>query len=182
MSVEIDPEYQVFRLLSDEELPPSFASFFGDKNGIIAIPDKAPADYEGLARLLSKDYGLAVKKASEVTDEELSTRSVMMIGDGNILIEKTHPDLDSKALIINPEEIKVDGRTFTRKGHAVAVAAKHPGAPGRVLCYILGDAQGVDEAGRRLKYFTEWSYLVFGPDQKPVKGMIEGKNPLRRAF
>ncbi|MEK6760148.1 MAG: M1 family aminopeptidase [Deltaproteobacteria bacterium] len=182
LSIEIDPEYQVFRLLSDRELPPSFASIFGDKNGIIAIPDKDPEAYDDIAQLLSKDYGLAVKKASEVTDEDLNTRSVLIVGEDNILIEKTGRGRDNEAVVITPEDITVDGKTFQRKIQTIAVATKNPLAPGRVICYILGDAQGANEAGRRLRYFTEWSYVVFGGDQKPVKGMIEGKNPLRRAF
>ncbi len=182
LSVEIDPEYQVFRLLSDEELPPSFATIFGDKNGIIAVPDRDTGAYEGLAELLAKDFGLAVRKASEVTDEELKTRSVLVIGDGNGLIEKTSRGRDSEDVIIKPDEFTVDGRTFPRKGHTIAVAAKNPSAPGRVICYILGDAQGVNETGRRLRYFTEWSYIVLGPDARPVKGIFEGENALRRAL
>ncbi len=182
LSVEIDPEHQVFRLLSDEEMPPSFASIFGDKNGIIAIPDKDSEAYEGIARLISKDYGLAVRKASEVTEEELNTRSVLIIGDDNALMEKALRGQKSESVIIKPEEITVDRKTFTRKGHTIAVATKNPRASGRVICYILGGAQGVGEVGLRLRYFTEWSYVVFSGGEKPVKGMIEGENPLRRAF
>lgn len=182
LSIEIDPEYQVFRLLSNEELPPSFASFFGDKNGIIAVPDKDNEAYEGLARLLAKDYGLAVKRDTDVTDEDLLTRSVLIIGDGNTLIEKTRPAIVSGAVVINPDAFTIGGRPFTRKGITVALAIKNPAAPGLVLCYILGDANGITGAGKRLRYFTEWSYLVFEGDQKPVKGIFEGKNALRRTF
>lgn len=182
LSVEIDPEYQVFRLLSDEELPPSFASILGDKNGIIAIPDKDAGAYEELAGLISKDFGLSVRKASEVTEEDLHARSVLVVGEDNILLEKTRPAIDGARVDISPDAFTIDGRQFPRKAHTVAVAVKNPTAPGRVICYILGEEQGVNEAGRRLRYFTEWSYLVFGPDAKPVKGIIEGKNALRRAL
>ena len=38
-SIEIDPDHTLFRLLDDDEIPPSFSVFFGDKNGVIILPD-----------------------------------------------------------------------------------------------------------------------------------------------
>ena len=69
--MEIDPEFQNFRILSDAETPPAFAGFFGDRESLIILPNKNTAQekYLPAADLLATDYGLRT-----ITDAEIGRK------------------------------------------------------------------------------------------------------------
>ena len=186
-SFEIDPEHQVFRLLSDEEVPASFAGFFGDKSAVIILPrDKAAVEkYSATARTLSSDYGIKMMADSENIRDYLKERSVLIFGGSgeNRLYPSIEPYL-SKELTVTASYYEVGKKKYDRAGTIVAVAVKNPFNPSRTLCFFAGDAEpeNITRSGKRLRYFADSSYIVFTPDGKVEKGGTPGARKLRFEF
>jgi len=183
-SLEIDPGYQVFRLMSDQEVPASFAGFLGDKSAVIILPkDKAAYDkYLGVARSISADYGIRILTDSENMKSYLRDRSVFIFGGSgeNRLYPTIEPYL-SKELVSAGSYYEINSKRYEKAGAVVAVAVKNPFNPSGTICFFSSDAYP-DETlrnGKRLKYFSDSSYIVFPAAGKVEKGVFPGNRPLR---
>jgi hypothetical protein len=200
---EIDPGYEVFRILSGEEVPPSFGGCFGDKDGVIALPIGPAGDaYLAAAELLTKDYGLKVVSAGDALSEgHLEDGSVFMLGGPgeNPLFDRVR-DAISGRLSVKDGSVTVDGKTFERGGF-VAAAVKNPYNKDKGLCLFFGiggtgangdrgdGGNGVDvyrqealKSAKRLRYYTNKSYIVFPVDGPAIKGTFGAGNALSHGF
>lgn len=187
LSVEIDPDNDIFRVLDSSEIPPSFASVFGDPKGVIIAPAKAGAKekYSSSAELLSKDYGLEVAEDSELgTRDVLKGRSALILGGPG---ENTAWWLAARHLSglvsIKEDSYTIKGKAYAKDGVFIAITVKKPEDPSKVVSFFMGDggAEKVLEAAKRLRYFSEYSYAVFregGVD----KGTFEAENSLKLGF
>lgn len=187
VSFDVDPDYRVFRIFSDEEVPATFAGFFGDKDGVIVMPNrnKAQDKYLPAAGLLSNDYELKLVTDAEIGKRDyLKDMSLMVFGGPkeNRLYWLTG-QFFTKHIKITDSLIEVAGKQYDRKGTVAAVAVKNPHLPSKTFCLFIGDAdkEQVLEAAKRLRYFTDWSYIVFSNGQAD-KGIFEGKKTLRHDF
>lgn len=185
LAFEIDPDYGVFRILSDAETPASLSSCFGDRNAVIVVPSqKEAADkYEALASLISKDYGAAIAAADDVASYEGKT--VFILGGPG---ENPAFDLVKERL---PKETSIDGAllrladgAYDMNGGLFALALKDTKGGRRAVCAFFGagSKETVFETGKRLRYFGESSWLVFNGGSSPTKGRFSGKNSLRHEF
>ena len=77
--MELDPDFQNFRILSDAETPPAFAGFFGDRESLIILPNKNTVQekYLPAADLLATDYGLRTMTDAEDRQEGLHKRNTL---------------------------------------------------------------------------------------------------------
>lgn len=190
LAFEIDPDYEVFRILSDVETPPSLSSCFGDKTSLIVIPSDKTArkKYKSVAKLISKDFGGKV-----VIDTDLVDTGALKGKTAFILGNSSENRAFGLATALLPEDVRlegaalnigIDGSEYSAANNLFALAVKGTDNPGRTLCLFFGDGQEdkVFETGKRLRYFGESSYLVFGGKGSPIKGQFKGKRPLRHKF
>ncbi|MBI5491560.1 MAG: hypothetical protein HY893_01360 [Deltaproteobacteria bacterium] len=180
VSVEIDPGYEVFRILSDEEMPPSLGACLGDRNGVIVTPGKGDARQKYLAasEQLSKDYNLElVTDAMAGVQDYLKYRSVFILGAGGenafYLLAAQH---FSRHASITGDTFRVNGKAFGRDGSAFALAVKNPENPAKTICLFASglDKEKTFSSAKRMRYFSDSSYVVFSGD-KVDKGIFEGK-------
>ncbi|MBI5453667.1 MAG: hypothetical protein HY956_03475 [Deltaproteobacteria bacterium] len=187
VSFEVDPDYQTFRLLSEEEVPPSLAGFFGDKDGVIIVPmeESAREKYSKTAQTISNDYAIRMMTDSDNIRDYLKEKSVFIFGgrDENRLFSTVEPYI-SKELTITADSYEVGKKIFKREGSMLAVAVKNPFNPAKTVCFFTADAgpEKITGNGKRLRYFSDSSYIVFTPDGKVEKGTFAGKKTLRHEF
>ena len=62
MAIEIDPESDIFRVLSERETAPSLAALLGDKNTLLVVPSEPESreKYLPAVKRIQNDYGLGV--------------------------------------------------------------------------------------------------------------------------
>lgn len=188
LSVEIDPEFQNFRLLSDAETPPSFAGFFGDRESLIVLPNRnAPQEkYLPAADLLATDYGLRTITDAEIGRQDYTKdHSVFIFGGAkeNRLYWLTGQHFTRKAGI-GEHSFEVAGQSFERKGAVLVLSVRNPANPSKTMCLFLTDLgrEAALDAARRIRYFTDSSWLVFTPDGRAEKGIFKGEQTLKHGF
>lgn len=186
LSFEIDPEYETFRILSDEEIPPTFAAFFGDKKGLIVIPngDKLQEKYQSAADLLADDFNKKVITDADIGKKDyIKDSSLFIFGVENRFFTLVSQYL-SKYLSITPDSYVIEGRSYTTDGSVMGLAVKNPDNPATTICFITGsvDKEKMAETGKRMRYFSDSSYIVFTKDGKIEKGTIPGRKVLRHEF
>lgn len=186
VSLEIDPEYQAFRILSGEEVPASFSAFFGDDKGVIIIPGKGPfrEKYAKAAETLSKDFNIKVATDTEIGKETLGG-SVFIFGgpEENGAHRLFENALSGQIAFGSRGGFELLGKKYEKGGSAVALCVKNPSAQSKTvaLFYMEGDEKAVSETAKRVRYFGEFSWLAF-VDGKVEKGTFPGKKTLLYQF
>ena len=136
--------------------------------------------------LLSTDYGL-----SSMTDAEIGRKdytkdhSVFIFGGAkeNRLYWLTGQHFSKKARITE-EAFEVAGKSFDRRGATLVLAVRNPNDPSKTLCLFLTDLgkEAALDAARRIRYFTDSSWLVFTSDGRAEKGIFKGEQTLKIIF
>ncbi|TAN64161.1 M1 family peptidase [bacterium] len=183
LTMEIDPYYENFRILSSEEMPPSFGAFFGDKNGVIILPsEKASRDrYVASAGLISKDFGQTIISDDDpLLADYIKNRSVFILGsDGENRAFTTAKAHFEGRLITTKDSVSINGKVYGHDG-AYAIAVKNSNNLAKTVCVFAGIAKGAQEmldSAKRLRYFSEESFVVFTGAGKPEKGQFGGSPP-----
>ena len=182
LRVDIDPEFDVFRRLDRQEIPPAMSQPFGARRVSILLPSQAPGSllkaYKQLADSWARSQGteVEIKRDSQVTRLP-ADRTVWLFGWENRFVRELSPSLRSYGASASGEGVRLPSATYARRGHSVALTMRHPVSSDEALAWFAVDnAAGVSDLGRRLPHFHRYSYLVF----EAVKGanITKGRWPV----
>ncbi len=187
LSVEVDPNFDNFRILSHEEVPPSLAGFFGDRAGAVIVPGgkEGGARYRPLIHSLVKDYGLQSIPDDKASLQYIKERSVLIVGGPveNLLFSSIAKYLP-KGFEIEPGRIIVNGRSYRPDGTVAVLAIKNPYDVEKTICLIAGglDREEMARIARRIPHLTSKGYLVFQGGGRLERGTFDGTKVLRHEF
>jgi aminopeptidase N len=165
--LDIDPEFDVFRRLDREEIPPAISLALGSKKMLILLPASSERGmlkaYEAFAKTLA-DSGpdeVTIKLDSEV--KELPTdRTVTVLGWENRFFEKTISSLDAYDVEFTRESARIGKTVIEKANHALVLTARNPGNKDMALMFIAASRQdSLPGLGRKLPHYHKYSYLAF---------------------
>ncbi|MHC4777632.1 MAG: M20/M25/M40 family metallo-hydrolase [Planctomycetota bacterium] len=169
--LQVDPQFQLFRKLHPEEVPPTLSKIYGSGKILILLPSKAEEwrskAYEALAKTWARDR---TKSFTVTLDENVAELpadcAIWIFGDENInagLVEKGLEGYDAE---LGAESFRLGRSTFARKSNSCVVAVRHPGNPSSVLALLtVGDPKAGAGLGRKLLHYGKYSALVFEGDE-----------------
>ncbi|MBV6415806.1 MAG: hypothetical protein CMLOHMNK_00327 [Steroidobacteraceae bacterium] len=171
---EVDPEFDVFRLLDPRETAPSIGQIFGDTAVLAILParaDQATRElYRGvLARWASPAQHVEVKLDSEVKALP-ADRAVWVFGRENLYASALLKDVAGEPAL-------------ARKDASVVFARRHPANVAKAVGFIaIGSAAAAPGLAGKLPHYGKYSYLVFEGDEP--KNTVKGEwnaddSPLR---
>ncbi|MBV6423230.1 MAG: hypothetical protein NAOJABEB_01020 [Steroidobacteraceae bacterium] len=172
--VEIDPEFDVFRLLDPRETAPSIGQVFGDTAVLAVLParaDEATRErYRSvLARWASPAQKLDVKLDSDVPQLP-ADRAVWVFGRDNRYAAALLKEAAAESAL-------------ARTDASVVFARRHPANVAKAVGFIaLGSAAAAPALAGKLPHYGKYSYLVFEGDE--AKNVVKGEwsadeSPLR---
>jgi len=141
----IDPDYDVMRVLWEDEFAPTISRLLGDEKRVLVIPNDGVDDYLQLTKLLrGKDFNVMLD--DEVEDADLSSSSVLLLGaDGPV-----HRRLFAKSPVKDPGE-----------GFEITVM-KNPLNPDKVVAIAVASSrEEVEAAARKIFHYGKYSHLKF---------------------
>lgn len=173
--LELDPEFDVFRLLDPRETAPSIGQVFGDTAVLAVLPARASAAEQQvyrdmLARWVSPAQKVEVSLDSDV-DELPADRAVWVFGREN----RYGGPLLKAASAVEP--------ALARDDASVTFVQRHPGNPAKAVGFVaFGSAAAAPGLAGKLPHYGKYSYLVFEGDD--AKNTIKGEwsaddSPLR---
>jgi hypothetical protein len=171
LRLDVDPEFDLFRRLHREEVPPALSQAFGAERALIVLPAAAaPALREGYAALAATLGHSGPGKVEVVEDASLEAlpadRSVWLLGWENRFLPQVRAALAGYPADLGAETVRLEQAAVARAGHAVVVTARHPGNPALALLWIGADrAAAMEGLGRKLPHYHKYSYLAFEGDE-----------------
>ncbi|HMA76270.1 MAG TPA: M1 family aminopeptidase, partial [Candidatus Krumholzibacteriaceae bacterium] len=169
--LRVDPNFDLFRKLGRNEVPPSLSSAYGSEDILVILPSGADKEdlenYNNLAGLWSEDSSLNIEITDDCKVDELPPgRAVWIFG-----LDNSHRDFVKTALEkydaeISEEAVKLGGMKFGSDSHSFVISVRHPRNPEiSVVWLTVAESGAVGGLKRKLPHYGKYSYLVFEGDQ-----------------
>ena len=180
----VDPEFDVFRRLHRNEIPPAVSQAMGAEQVLVVLPAAAPAEraaaYADLARAWQAGQPGRIEVSLDADLEQLPAgRSVWLFGWQNRFRPLMVESLAGYNFKDQGTGVEIDGTALTEDAHAMVVLGRRAGHPDQALGWLAaGNAAALPGLGRKLPHYGKYSYLGFAgtaPDnvlkgQWPVVG------------
>lgn len=191
LRIDIDPFFDVFRRLSNEEIPPSLSKLLGSNSVLIVLPEKDEAgnrqNYEKLAEKWASGRKNIISIVSAEDIQKLpSDKDIWLFGWDNKFKHVVGEALKSYDSTILPDTVTISKKQIDRKKNSIVLAVKNPENKSRMIVFVSSDnSNAFPGLGRKLPHYGKYSYLAFTGDEPTIslKGQWEAKNsPLIKTF
>ena len=165
--VQVDPQFNLFRKLNYNEIPPSLSKIFGSEEVLILLPSKAdPVKqeyYKKLADIWAADSSQNFKISFDNEISELpSTASIWIFGAENIFSDIIKAGIKDYNAELTEDKVRFGAASFDAKKNSVVISVRHPNNPAAVLVFLSTDnKEAIEGLARKLPHYGKYSYLVF---------------------
>ena len=168
LRVDLDPEFDVFRLLSPAEIPPALSGAFGAPVVTVVLPSEAPPDLARAYREMAEAWAAGQEGEWRIrsdADPFPETGSVWILGWENRWLKRFQEAAASRGLVFSRGGAAWDGQGIRRPDQCGAVAVRRPGRPREVLAWVAADRPApVEGLARKLPHYHKYSWVVFQGD------------------
>lgn len=171
LRIDVDPEFDIFRRLDIDEIPPAITQALGAKSILVILPSSAPAPLLEAYRDIAKALAGSGPDTSEVKlDKEIknlpSDRAIAILGWENRFADKAITSLSRYGVIRHQKGIRIEKTDILFDNHAVVLASRNPGNKNAAMLFIASDrADALPGLGRKLPHYHKYSYLGFEGDE-----------------
>ncbi|ODS32358.1 MAG: peptidase [Candidatus Scalindua rubra] len=169
--LDVDPEFDVFRILDHNETPPAISQVFGAEHVLIILPATAPESflqgYQDLAKVWQKGRSVQLDiKLDNELDELPTDRAVWLFGWENSFRPMINKALSDYDYVDKEKTIHIDSTELKRDQHTVVIMARHPSNSAYALAWLATDnVAAMPGLGRKLPHYNKYSYLGFTGDE-----------------
>ena len=165
--IQVDPQFNLFRKLHFNEIPPSLSKIFGAEEVLILLPSKASdeeqAYYKDLAEAWSTDTSRSIKILNDSEISELpSDAAIWIFGNENLFANKVKEGLKDYDAELSNETVRFANASFPIDKNSFVIAVRHPENPASVVVLLSSDNKDAASGlARKLPHYGKYSYLVF---------------------
>jgi hypothetical protein len=145
-SVELDPDYHLFRKVPIDEIIPTTATTRHGKAFTSILPaGDTPKEYKSIQKVVAssfEDDEKLERKAGDVDGDALSERCALILGDAArdpyiaaFLAAVEFP------VTFDEQGFTFDNEAYTEPGHAILATAAHPGLPGGGITVVFANSE-----------------------------------------
>ncbi len=157
----IDPDYDVLRKISENEIPPLISRLIGDNKKLIVIPDIGKEKYENLIDIF-KEQNFSVKDEIDVNDEDIRTSSLLVFADEGRVIKRLFGSV----------------KNFDR-GFSLEIK-KNPLNSEKVIGIAYADSkQEADSVSKKIFHYGKYSFIRFKDGKNIQKEIVETSRGIR---
>jgi len=178
--VDVDPEFDLFRRLHREELPPALSQMLGAERALVLLPSAAPAPLQAGYRQMVQRWAQAFSQALEIRlDHELTSlpaddRPLWLIGWDNRWLPEVRTAWTAYGVEVTQEQVRLPDATVLRRTQdAVVLTARHPQHPQRTFAWVAADnPAALPGLSRKVPHYGTYSFVGFTGEEptNTVKG------------
>jgi hypothetical protein len=183
LRLDVDPEFDLFRRLDRNELPPALTQTFGTDKVLFLIPADADeaarngyrqfAESISIVRQPSQPGSIEIKLDSEI-GELPSDRAVWILGWENRFLPSLKAALAGYDLSMMPDSLRFGQTAVDRTRHAIVVTARQPQNADAALIWVAADPlAALPGLARKLPHYGPYSYLAFEGEEP--KNILKGR-------
>jgi hypothetical protein len=153
VKIILDEDYDIARVLNEEEFPPVVARLLGDKKLIFALVEEERVTYQSIIDKLGGEYAI-VRDAGDIKESEIKSSSFILPGLNNPLVRRLYGALPSDDA-----------------GFSISVK-ENPWNTKKVIGIINGKSgKEVEAAAKKMKHYGKYSKLLFNKGRNIEKSI-----------
>jgi hypothetical protein len=165
--IDVDPEFDLFRRLNYNEIPPALSTVLGAEKTLIILSSSEGISATELYDTLSNNWKDAkpddfeIKFDNEV-DEIPSDKAVWVFGWNNKFKNIIENGLKDYSTRLNDNSFDINGKNLTGENNSFIVSVRNPNNPEEAVVWLtIGNKGAVPGLIRKLPHYGKYSYLVF---------------------
>ena len=180
--IDIDPEFDLFRRLGRDEIPPAISQALGAQKMLILLPASAKKDllraYRELSQAIDRSGPDAVDVMLDAEVKKLpADRTVAILGWENRFLKHMKTALEGYDIDMDRDRTRIGKTSISRKKHSIVLTAKHRENKELAVMFVATDsAKALAGLGRKLPHYHKYSYLGFEGDEPA--NMAKGRWPV----
>ena len=167
LAVDIDPLFDVFRLLDKNEIPPALSQIFGAEKVSIIIAAQENEQMQAAYQKLAADWASTDPGRFEIILDSQrenipSDQAVWLFGRQNRFRDMLQSGLDGYDIDFKGPQIRIGQSTLDLSQNSVIVSARQPSHLDQIMVWLSADrAEAIPGLGRKLPHYGKYSYLAF---------------------
>ncbi len=170
LRLDVDPQFDIFRRLHAQEIPPALTQLFGAERLTMILPAAAPEEIrQGYWQLANAWQRMSSGQFAIRWDDELTAlptdHAVWLCGWENRWRSHLTSAVAGYDLTMQPDGIRIGKTDLQRATHAVVLTTRHPSNPQQTIAWIATDnPAALPGLTRKLPHYGKYSYLGFSGD------------------
>ena len=186
-TLEVDPDFHLFRKLYDEEVEPIVSAILGNpqKQFITYVDDAGVSEYGQFAENLSHDSALVqTPDALNVDNKEFFPILLNPTELPDYLVTQTTTnDSVMSDSVMSDSSMFVDGTEYPRDGHTFILTGEDWNGFDKYMVILTTDYESLPRLGQLVPHYGKYSYLVFEGSRNVGKGQWTVANsPLKKSL
>lgn len=163
LSIEIDPDYHIFRTIPEKDLHPCLNLFLERKNKYFSISNnpKEKEFFAPIAERLKEDKG-----------GEIITLNSSVLDRGSVFI-LGKPDFKISSLLTGDSHFIFRGKRYDRPDQAILYSFRNPYSEEDIITIYFGNSQEAISRARYIPYYGNDTYIIFEGGQPIERGYLE---------
>ncbi|MCW8960239.1 MAG: M20/M25/M40 family metallo-hydrolase [Ignavibacteriaceae bacterium] len=165
--IDVDPEFDLFRRLNFNEIPPALSTALGSEKILIILSSAEDKSvkvlYDSLAQnwLNEKPENYEVKYDKEITSLP-SDKAVWIFGWNNKFKNIVSNGLQDYNSALNENSVEIYNKSFVEENNSFVVSVRNPQNPEAAIVWLtIGNNNAVPGLIRKLPHYGKYSFLVF---------------------
>ncbi|MEW5796061.1 MAG: M1 family aminopeptidase [Candidatus Zixiibacteriota bacterium] len=175
-TVEIDPDYHLFRRLYPGEIEPIISGVMGTPRKRIVAPaleEVGRSLYQSFGNSLTEEENPVESRA--VLDESAKDFAPIVLNPSELPVEL------AAAMTVTDSTLIINGTSYPRAGHTFVMAGSNWNGFEKYMIVLSDDFQSLPRIGQLVPHYGKYSYLVFDGPRNVGKGQWPAvSSPLRK--
>ncbi len=168
--LEVDPEFDLFRLLDARETAASIGQVFGDRKLVAVLPAAVDEVTRTAYRELVERWQSPTQDLTIVLDADIdglpAAAAAWVMGRDNLLAARLFQSDLGLGLTVSAVGLQLQDRVIPAAGHSTVVVRRHPANVNKAVGWIVVDPPAAFPGmGSKLPHYGKYSYLAFEGDE-----------------
>ena len=168
--LEVDPEFDLFRLLDARETAASIGQVFGDRKLVAVLPAAADEATHTAYRELVERWKSPTQNLTIVLDADIdglpADAAAWVLGRGNQFAARLFSSDPGLGLTVSAAGLQLQDRAIPATGHSTVVVRRHPTNINKAVGWIAVDpVAAFPGMASKLPHYGKYSYLAFEGDE-----------------
>ena len=174
LGLQVDPEFDLFRLLDARETAPSLGQVFGEATVIAVMPAAADGAHLDAYRAMLDAWRSPNTTLTITSDAALKAlpadAAAWVFGRDNKLAARLFASDAASGYVADATGVLAKGERFDFRGHSLVVVRRNPQNAAKAVAWIAVDPLAAAPAlARKLPHYGKYSYLGFDGDEPTNK-------------
>ncbi len=171
LKLQVDPQYDVFRILDPREVPPALSKIWGSNESVIILPSKATKEnYQTYKKFAEKWKNLNSGNYQITDDSKLETlpenKTAYILGFENKFVNKLSKNLNKFNSKIIKDSVYYQGKAISKNNNSfIFTVNKGNNFSKQILFVSIAKPEAIDGLVRKLPHYGKYGYLAFKGDE-----------------